>query len=195
MVDWQIQRILEARQKARQDHKPGKTVTMIARTMPTYQVDTNLDWDTFAQVADRYSLKAQYQDRQDVSQDIILRLAELANTKPNRELTKPSMYRIASYVVMDYWHSQKRLFTTDSLNEQIEDSEGNTIELAETLADDKAIDLDDWLDCKTWLRGCPPRLIEIATKKAHGKPLGKADQKYLERYRQKDLAKRQLALP
>lgn len=195
MVDWQIERMLKARKKARHDRKPSKMAMVKTRAMPTYQVDTNLDWDTFGKLADRYSVKAQYQDRQDVSQDIIVRLAELANTKANRELSEPSMYRIASYVVLEYWHSQKRLLTTDSLNEQIQDSEGNSIELAETLSDDKAIDLDNWLDCKTWLCGCPPRLIKIATKKAHGKPLDKTDQKYLERYRQKDLAKRQLALP
>jgi len=195
MIDWQIERILEDRHKMRQGHKVSKTITVIARGLPTYQVDTNLDWDTFAKVADRFSVKAQYQDRQDVSQDIILRLAELANTKPNRELTEPSMYRIASYVVLEYWHSQKRLLTTDSLNQQIEDSEGNSIELAETLPNDKALDLDDWLDAKTWLRGCPKRLIGIAYKTVKGIPLNVNERKYLSRYRRKELAKRQMALP
>ena len=152
-----------------------------------------MNWQTFTQIADRYKVKATYQDREDLRQDIILRLAELASTR-DTELSKVSMLRVASYVAMEYWHQQKRLLTTTSLNEEIDDGEGNTVELWETLADDKAIDLDRWIDAKTWLAGCPKRLVSIAYKKVSGKPLNTKERMYLSRYRYRELAKAQKAL-
>jgi hypothetical protein len=104
------------------------------------------------------------------------------------------MIRVASYVVMEYWHNLKRKPTILSLNGEIEDGDGNSIELWETLADDKAIDLDAWLDARTFLLGCPKRLVEIAYKRASGIPLNHTEQVYLNRCRQKELAKAQKAL-
>jgi hypothetical protein len=144
-----------------------------------------LDWAKYIEVADKYQIKARYEDREDLRQDIILRLAEVASNNGHKPLTELAMYRVASYVVMEYWHSQKRLLTTTSLNEEVDDGEGNTVELWETLADDNAIDLDRWLDCKTWIAGCPKRLVAIAIKKVNRKPLNWKEHKYLERYRQK----------
>jgi len=92
------------------------------------------------------------------------------------------MIRTASYVVHEYWRGLTRRLTTLSLNGEIEDGEGDTIELWETLADDRAIDLDEWLDARIWLTGCPRRLVDIARKRVRGMPLGEADQKYLERF-------------
>ncbi len=40
-----------------------------------------------------------------------------------------------------------------SLNTIIEGGDGNTTELIDTTADDKAIDLSDWLDARTFLEG------------------------------------------
>jgi hypothetical protein len=143
------------------------------------------------EIADKFQHKARYEDREDLRQDMILRLAEVASNNGHKPFTEGAMCRVASYVVMEYWHSQKRLLTTTSLNEEIDDGDGNTIELWETLADDKAIDLDRWLDAKTWLLGCPARLVSIAYKKVNGKPLNHKEQVYLNRYRQKELAKAQ----
>jgi len=70
-----------------------------------------------------------------------------------------------------------------SLDQPTSDYDGNECRLLDTVADDKAIDLDLQIDASTWLLGCPVRLIEIATKKLDGKALNKNDQKYLERYR------------
>ena len=153
-----------------------------------------LDWAKYIQVADKFQIKARYEDREDLRHDIILRLAEVASNNGHKPFTGASMYRVASYVVMEYWHSQKRLLTTTSLNEEIDDGEGNTIELYQTLADDKAIDLDRWLDAKTWLVGCPKRLVAIAIKKVNGKPLNDKERQYLSRYRQKELKKAQISL-
>jgi len=153
-----------------------------------------LDWQKYSQIADRFQHKVRFQDRQDVEHDIIVRLAEVADRNGDKPFSEMSMLRVGSYVVMEYWRQEKRQLTWLSLNEDIEDDEGNSIELLETLADDKAIDLEAWLDRKTWLLGCRRRLVKIATKKARGKPLTSTERSYLRRYRQKDLAKRQKTL-
>ena len=63
--------------------------------------------------------------------------------------------------------------------------DGQISELGELIADDKALDLADWLDQKTFLRGCPQRLIDIAEKIREGIPLNNAETIYLCRFRQK----------
>lgn len=152
------------------------------------------DWETYQEIARNFQHKVRFQDRQDVAHDIVLRLAEVANRNGDKPLSNFAMVRVASYIVLEYWRQEKRQLTWLSLNEDTEDDEGNSVELWETLADDKAVDLDAWLDAKRWRLGCPRRLVTIAWKKRYRKPLNKNEQKYLERYRQKDLAKRQKAL-
>jgi DNA-directed RNA polymerase specialized sigma24 family protein len=101
------------------------------------------------------------------------------------------MYRIASFVVADYWRAEKRRPPITSLNTEIEDGDGNTIELIDTLADDKAIDVDAWLDAKLWLYRCPERLVKIAYKKMAGYPLTDSERNYL--YQQRKKAQKRLA--
>jgi len=151
------------------------------------------DWEKCMGIADNFQHKARFEDREDLRQDIVLRLAEVASTK-TEPLTTPAMLRVASFVTIEYWRDLKRQPTIFSLNDTIDDGDGNNVELLETLADDKAIDLEAWVDARTWLMGCPRRLVKIALKKVMGKPLEKNDQKYLERYRQKELAKHQQSL-
>ncbi len=153
-----------------------------------------LDWGKYMEIADKFQHKAVYQDREDLRQDIILRLAEVASNNGHKPFTEGAMVRVASYVAMEYWHQQKRLLTTTSLNEEIDDGEGNTSELYQMLADDKAIDLDAWIDAKTWLAGCPTRLVSIASKKVNGRPLNHKEQVYLYYQRQKELKKYQKVL-
>jgi len=153
-----------------------------------------LDWEKYTKIADKFQVKARYEDREDLRQDIIVRLAEVASNNGHKPFTEASMVRVGSYVAMEYWHNLKRQPNIGSLNKEIEDGEGNTVELYETLADDKAIDLDAWLELKTWLKGCSKRLVLIACKIAKGKPLETKERMYLSRYRQKDLAKYQKAL-
>ena len=153
-----------------------------------------LDWQQYIEIADKFQHKARHEDREDLRQDIILRLAELASNNGHKSLTKPAMLRIASYVVMEYWHKLKRQPTILSLNYELDDGDGDTTELWQTLADDKAIDLEAWLDARVWLLGCPQRLVQIAYKRYIGKPVNRKDSRYLERHRQKELKKYQLAL-
>jgi DNA-directed RNA polymerase specialized sigma24 family protein len=153
-----------------------------------------LDWQKYIEIADKFQHKARYEDREDLRQDIILRLAEVASNNGHKPFTEASMVRVASYVAMEYWHNLKRQPTILSLNEEIDDGEGNSIELYQTIADDKAIDLDAWLDAKAWLGGCPKRLVDIARKRAIGKPLSETERRYFNRYRENELKKRQKAL-
>ena len=82
----------------------------------------------------------------------------------------------------------------ESLNTELEDIDGNTVRLIDTLADDEAIDLDQWLDAKTFRLGCPDRLIQLAVKRHKGIPLNQTDQRYFTRQRQKELKRYQKTL-
>jgi len=56
------------------------------------------------------------------------------------------------------------------------------VELIDTIADDSAIDLEAWVDARTWLLGCPQRLLGVAHKRKDGIPLDAKDQEYLRRF-------------
>jgi len=153
-----------------------------------------LDWEKYSQIADRFQHKARFEDRQDLKHDIIVRLAELASNNGDKPFSEASMLRVGSYVTMEYWHQQKRVLTMLSLNDEVEDEEGNTVELYQTLADDKAIDLEAWQDARRWLLGCPKRLVRVAYKRMLGKALNETERRYFNRARQKELAKAQKTL-
>ena len=78
-----------------------------------------------------------------------------------------------------------RAIQLESINQPIVNSEGSITELAELIADDKALDLAEWIDARTFLIGAPIRLKAIASKRSEGKPLTDAERKYLQRLRQK----------
>ena len=157
-----------------------------------------LDWGKYIAVADRYQRKAKWLDRDDLNHTIIASLADSQLRLDNDgggQLSDIAMLRIASCRVADYWRSEYRNGKMVSLNQVLyEDDDGNSIELIDTLADDKAIDLAQWLDDKTFLLGCPMRLIQIARKRLGGIPLNEVDQRYFTRQRQKELKKYQKAL-
>ena len=146
-----------------------------------------LDWEKYSEVADRFQYKARYEDRDDLKHSIIVRLAEVAGRNSDEPLTEGAMVRVASYVVMEYWHAEKRNGRVISLNNEVRDWEGDSIELLDTIADDRALDLESWVDSRTWLLGCPRRLIEIAGKKATGIALTQTDHQYLWRYRKREM--------
>jgi hypothetical protein len=78
-----------------------------------------------------------------------------------------------------------RAITLESMNQPIMDGEGNITEFAELIADDKAIDLAEWLDARTFLIGAPIRLKTIAHKFNKGEALTDVERKYLSRLRMK----------
>jgi hypothetical protein len=125
------------------------------------------------------------------------------------------MYRVASIAVVHYWREQYKLSNgldcgtcskaqrqkcrsnwvypecpkavkLEYLSKPITDADGNITELGELIADDKAIDLDAWLDAKTFKLGCPQRLIDIAHKIRQGQTLTHYERNYLWRFRQRE---------
>lgn len=72
------------------------------------------------------------------------------------------------------------------LNKPITDAEGNVTELGDTIADDRALDIGAWVDARTFLLGCPQRLIAIAHKRLGGTPLTGAEMKYLCKWRKRE---------
>jgi hypothetical protein len=170
---------------------------------------------TYYKVASRFNQKAKAQDRGDLLHEIILNLALAERNNGHNPFTEAAMCRIASHTVADYWYSYYRdnhgldcrhcsrsqrdkcreddlyhdcpkALRLESLNAAIVDSEGKLTELGELIADDRAIDLDAWLDAKTFLQGCPQRLIEIALKLNKGKGLTPYDRLYLCRFRKRE---------
>jgi len=145
-----------------------------------------LDWQKYSEIADRFQHKVSFQDREDLRHNIIVRLAEVAQRNGHKPFTEWAMLRVASYVVMEYWHTEKRNGKIISLNTTIEDEDGNSTELIDTIADDSAIDLEAWVDARTWLMGCPKRLVVIAHKRLKGVALTNEEHQYLWRIRQKE---------
>jgi len=172
-------------------------------------------WLTYYKIASRFSHKAKAQDREDLLQDIMVALADVASSNGHKPLTEPAMYRVASITVVHYWREQYKVtngvdcgscskaqrkkcrkdwlysecpkaIKLEYLSKPIVDSEGNLTELGEHIADDKAIDLDAWLDDKAFLLGCPIRLVLIAHKRQEGIPLDHKDREHLRRFRQRE---------
>ena len=152
-----------------------------------------LDWSKYITIAKRYQHKAKPDDREDLNHDIVIAIAEAQKAKDNNgggSLSDIAMMRIAAYQCQKYWRQVRRQSNISSLNTQLDNGDGDTTELIETIADDKAIDLDAWMDASVWLLGCPSRLIEIANKRVKSIPLNNAEMIYICRYRKKE----QLAL-
>jgi hypothetical protein len=171
-----------------------------------------LDWNKYTAIAEHFQHKARYEDREDLRHDIIVRLADVARNNGHKPFTEATMVRIASHTVAEYWRAYyrrthgvscgecskaqrkecrkrnlypecPRAIRIESLSKPIVDSEGNITELWELIADDKALDLEAWLDKSTFLLGFPARLVEIAQKKLKGQALTNKDKCYLWRYR------------
>ena len=78
-----------------------------------------------------------------------------------------------------------RAIQLESINQPVIDNEGNITELAELIADDKALDLAEWIDARTFLIGSPIRLKQIARKVSKGENLTHGELCYLSRLRRK----------
>jgi hypothetical protein len=151
-------------------------------------------------------------DQEDLLHDIIVTLATVKRNNGHEPFTEAVMYRIASRTVTHYRYRHYKLTSgldcghcskaqrrkcpedwlyrecpkaikLESLNKPILDNDGNATELGELIADDNAIDLEAWVDCKTFLLTCPDRLIAIAEKRQDGIPLDNGDRSYLKLFR------------
>jgi len=177
------------------------------------------EWLTYYKVATKYVHKARFEDRDDLLHTIMLNLAVAGKSNGHKPDNASWMYRIASFTVAQYWRDYyyrtngidcgrcsnqqrkkckrdnlygskcPRAIKVESLQKPIVGEDGELGELGDLIADDKALDLADWLDIKTFLRGCPQRLIDIAEKRRDGIALNHADRLYLGKW-QKRLQKR-----
>ena len=128
------------------------------------------EWLVWYQVAHRFERKVPSPDRADIRHSIILELA-MARRRDGQPIPILRAYRIASLTIALYWRKEKRKPTILSLDHQVNIGDGDTAELMSTIADDKAMDISAWIDAKTWLLGCPIRLVQIANKKLAGQSL------------------------
>jgi len=144
------------------------------------------EWLKWYETAHRFEHKVPAQDRGDIRHSIILELALARRRDRDKPFSEAMTCRVASFVVADYWRKANRKPTILSLDTEVDNGDGDTTELIETVADDKAIDLSAWLDARTWLLGCPKRLVVIAGKRVKGIPLEPKDKMYLQRFRQRE---------
>jgi len=79
----------------------------------------------------------------------------------------------------------QRAIQLESINQPVSDGEGNVTELADLIADDKALDLAEWVDARTFLIGAPIRLKMIAQKQGKGEPLSGGERVYLTKLRKR----------
>jgi len=169
------------------------------------------EWREWLEVARKYEHKIPQQDQLDVRHDIMIRLATVRQ-RSGEPIPIYKAYRVASYTVADYYRDKAKLTTgldckhcstakrrecvkyslysqcpkvrqTLSLEAEYINGAGEAHRLLDVIADDTAIDLDQWLDAGTWLRGCPVRLVKIAVKLAKGQSLDGKDRKYLWKFR------------
>ncbi|MEN8614217.1 hypothetical protein ABFB09_02885 [Dehalogenimonas sp. THU2] len=173
------------------------------------------NWLTFYTIASKFSGKAKPDERDDLLHDIIITLADVERNNGHHPFTEAAMYRIASRAQALYWRKRYRidnglacgdcskaqrqkckenwLFAAcpkavklESLNKPVIDDDGNTTELGDLIADDRALDLDAWLDASTFLLQCPDRLIAIAEKRRDGIVLDETERQYLCRFRRRE---------
>jgi len=176
------------------------------------------EWLAYYDVASRFTDRVKPQDKEDILHTIITTLADVERNNGHKPFSEAVMYRIASRTVADYWRTyykasngldcgscskvQRRkcrendLYTEcpkaiklESLAQTIIDSEGHTTELGELIADDKALDLDAWVDARTFLLGFPQRLLLIADKLNNGEALKDRDRQYISRFRRREQKK------
>ena len=170
------------------------------------------DWLDWLAVSRRYERKIPAQERLDFRHDLMVKLYT-ARQRGGEAIPKHKAYRIASCTVADFYRDKGRINTgldckhcatakrrecvkyslysecpkihrTLSLDAEYIDGAGEAHRWLDIIADDTAIDLDQWLDAHTWLTGCKVRMIEIAVKIAEGYKLDGKDRKYLWHFRQ-----------
>ncbi len=120
-----------------------------------------------------------WDDKEDFVSDVLVEMMERAR-RDSGGLTSEEMWRAARCVRSRYWRIYRKASRTSSLNEVIP---GTTLELIETIADDKALDPDALLDAKSRLAQLPPGIIALGKKLERGDPLTANQRLYLSRFR------------
>jgi hypothetical protein len=140
-----------------------------------------LDWENCRRVARTvcYEAGIHWDDKGDFIQDVLVEMMERAR-RDSGGLPIKEMWRAARCVRSRYWRTYKKAREILSLDTPVRDT---TIELSETVADDKALDLDAWLDAKLHLEHLPPGIVALGKKLGKGDPLTEKQRLYLSRFR------------
>jgi len=126
-------------------------------------------WHQWARIARSFSRQLDNEmDREDLTHDIIVRLAEVAEVyrQQGKPLTKGGSIRVAQYTRLRFYHQKKRwrrVFTV-SLNSPVRDDDGNETEFIQTLVDQKATDLDALIDAKSHYLSSPEKVKQAIQK-------------------------------
>jgi len=117
-------------------------------------------WHEWAKIASNFiwTLDNQF-DREDLLHNIIVRCAEVAEVYRQRGIpfNKGAVIKTAEYTRLRFYHQKKRWkrVSSVSLNSVIVDEDGYETELIQTILDEKGIDLDAWLDFKSYYQSRP----------------------------------------
>jgi DNA-directed RNA polymerase specialized sigma24 family protein len=118
-------------------------------------------WREWAKIARTFAYFAHLdrQDREDLLHNIIVRCAEVAEVYRQRGIpfNRGAVIKTAQYTRLRFYHQKKRwkrVFSV-SLNSMVSDFDGEETEMIQTILDEKGIDLDAWLDFKTYYQSRP----------------------------------------
>ena len=144
-------------------------------------------WHDWARIARNFAYQVDAQDREDLMHNIIVRLAEVAEEyrRKGKPLTKWGSIKVAQYTRLRFYHQKKRwkrVFAV-SLNSAVQDEDGYETEMIDSLADDRGIDLDAWLDAEAHYIGSSERTREVVQKRISGVELSGWEWKLLKRFR------------
>ena len=178
------------------------------------------EWLLYYKVAVKFCHKVRFEDTDDILHTIILNLAVAGRNNGHKPDNPSWMYRIASFTIAQYWRDYYRRVNgvdcghcsniqrkkckrdnlygsncprgirIESLSKPVVGDDGQISELGDLIADNKALDLAEWTDINTFLRGCPQRLIDIAEKIRDGEALTEYERLYLCRFRKRYEQKR-----
>jgi len=117
-------------------------------------------WREWASIARNFIWQLDDQwDREDLLHNIIVRVAEVAEVYHQRGIpfNKGAAIKVAQYTRLRFYHQKKRWKRVSSidLNSVTEDEDGNEVVMVETILDEKGLDLDAWLDFKSYYQSRP----------------------------------------
>ncbi|MEK7353034.1 MAG: hypothetical protein AABZ77_00825 [Chloroflexota bacterium] len=147
-------------------------------------------WRDWARIARSFAYAVDFQDRQDLMHNIIVRLWEVAEEYQRRGIPfhRGSCIKVAEYTRLRFYHQQKRWKRgfSISLNSEVRDEDGNKTELINTLLAQEGIDQDTWLDAKNHYQSSPKKVRQTIQKllNENWRTLSGNDSKLIRRFRE-----------
>ena len=155
-------------------------------------------WHDWARIARSFAFQVDFQDREDLMHDIIVELVKVAEKyrEMGKPLTRGGCIKVAEYRRLRFYHQKKRWrrVSSVSLNGAVRDEDGNETEFINTLIAPKGIDLDTWIDAKSYYQSSPKKVKQAIRKllNENWRNLSGYDWKLIQRFRAE--AKQMLAV-